>query len=131
MKNLLKNLILLICAALILTACGKNDEKYDNASIERSKLILRLFDSLEQQDYQTALIQAKKLRQLNSQNIYLINAIETCTINTIIEKINKLIEENKIQEAYSLMKNLSEQYPTNEKVKSNFEKMEKILTEKN
>lgn len=128
MKKLFKlSTLFLITATIFINGCGKSEEKKSEISLERSKLILRLFDSLENEDYNSALIQARKLREINSKNIYLINAIETCTINITIEKINALIKENKIKEAYSLLKNLNATYPLNEKVQKDLSKMESIL----
>ena len=128
MKKLFKlSTLFLITATIFINGCGKSEGKKSEISLERSKLILRLFDSLENEDYNSALIQARKLREINSKNIYLINAIETCTINITIEKINALIKENKIKEAYSLLKNLNATYPLNEKVQKDLSKMESIL----
>ena len=65
----------------------------------------------------------------NNKNIYLFNAIEICTTNVTINKINNLIKEKKIQEAYTLLKRLNDTYPLNEKIQKDLIEMEKILKE--
>ena len=128
-KITLKNIILLFSTIFLLSACGKKEEKINKLSIDKSKLIIRLFDSLEKEDYSTALIQAQKLQSFDNKNIYLFNAIEICTTNVTINKINNLIKEKKIQEAYTLLKRLNETYPLNEKIQKDLIEMEKILKE--
>ena len=121
--------LFLIATIFIFSGCGKKDKKIDDISLERSKLIIRLFDSFEREDYSTALVQAKKLRTINSKNLYLINAIEICTINMTVDKINSLIKEKKIQEAYTLLKDLNATYPLNEKVQKDLEQMSYLLSQ--
>ncbi len=123
MKKSLKNFSLIIFAlscCLSFVGCGNNKDDFNS---ERSRLILRLFDSLEKEDYESAKIQALKLQKDNPSNAYLANLIETCNLNIQIDKINKLIKEGKIQEAYSLLKHLHDLYPLNEKVKKDFDEM--------
>lgn len=123
--------ISIFCLILVFNSgCSGEKEKEAEISLERTKLVLRLFDSLAANDYQTSLNQARKLRSFDPNSPYILTVIELENINLTNIKIQKALDENKLEEAYKLMHELNSAYPLNTEVTLNYAKI-KLLYELN
>lgn len=109
--------LLTVCAALLLAACGNDDDDLA-PPVEGLQLTSRLFLSMENMDYGTAARQYRKLLDGHSEEFAAAAAglrpvIET---NQTIFKVQKLINDGKLNEAIAAARDAKQLDPANAQI---------------
>lgn len=98
---------------MMFTGCSKEPEEMRTV---RPELILDIFKSIKQDRHDEAVVQVKKLRELEPTNTYLPILEEVEKNNSDLKKINELLrEKEKETEATDQVKKIAEQRGINEK----------------
>ena len=111
----MKNIIFLFLTTLSMTMfCGCSEEQETPPlSLERTKLIQRLFVSLDKNDRIAAVSQAEKLQKMMPNNTFGSNVLETLTANTYIIHAQKALDEGHEPLALEIMEQGLRKHPMN------------------
>lgn len=117
--------LLLLALAVALYGCGRKTA--ETVPSGRNQLIIRIFQSLERDDFAAAAEQAAKLKALDPGNEYLGRIIDTQRANRFVRSAQELFDAGEYQEALQTLEQGLRQLPLDNNLKDSLEQLQRIV----
>lgn len=117
---------MLLSSFLLIAGCGSEDEA-PPLSMERTNLMIRMFESMDKGDYESALLQAEKLQVMNPGNSYLTQVRETMQANLGVVEAQKVLDLGKLERAQTMLQNGVKKYPLNQNLQLELKRINALL----
>ena len=113
-----------VCGVIFFSGCSEKPEKMNTV---RPRLILEIFELSKREKHEEAVVKIRKLREIDQTNVFLplLEGVESS--NAELQKINRLMSENKRDDAGKKLKDLTADYRMNMKSSRTAEKLRDVL----
>ena len=111
--------------SLLLTGCGRKRPREEYPG-ERTRLVIRLFRSMDSMDSASALSQAGKVQLLDSGNTYFRWIVERQSCNLAIQKAQKLADAGHLDDAGKAVQEAADLYPFNAEINTALQEIQTL-----
>jgi hypothetical protein len=127
MKITLFTFFIIALATLSSSGCKPN---HAPPPLEKGKLVMRFFSSIEKGDYAAAARQGEKLSSMDKHNTSIIELIEVQQCNTYVKKAQDELDKGNLNDAMEIIQEGIESYPGNRTLPAYYSKLRQLRNAK-
>ena len=127
MKTTLLTLFIIALTGLCTSGCKPN---HAPPPLEKGKLVMRFFSSIEKGDYAAAARQGEKLSSMDKHNTSIMELIEIQQCNTYVRKAQEELNKGNLNDAMEIIQEGIESYPGNRTLPSYYSKLRQLRNAK-
>jgi hypothetical protein len=127
MKITLFTFFIIALATLSSSGCKPN---HTPPPLEKGKLVMRFFSSIEKGDYAAAARQGEKLSSMDKHNTSIIELIEVQQCNTYVKKAQDELDKGNLNDAMEIIQEGIESYPGNRTLPAYYSKLRQLRNAK-